>query len=168
MPVGEQITTPAAHLLTLMNNFNRPANNDYRDAIFIGKMPDEPANCIVYYDTGGPEQDPRNAIIEAHVQVCVRNSSYPAGYKTSCAIQETLLGRQKRFGSTSRDYLTGEETLSSMSVVGIWSLGQIAFTHYDERGRAVFSSNYRVVLEPPQGYIDPRTNIEGIGNRHAV
>ncbi len=106
--------------------------------IFIGKEPQEPANCITIYDTGGPEQNAKLALDESTVQIRSRNTDYVNGYKKLEAIKLYL----EAFPSGPAGGLLGAE------LVGIWCSSNIAFLTHDKNNRAILTVNFRVIRRP--------------------
>jgi len=49
--------------------------------LFIGREPSSPVNCITIYPTGGFAPDVSRSTETPTIQIRIRNSSYPTGYK---------------------------------------------------------------------------------------
>ena len=104
--------------------------------LFIGRMQNEPSNCIVIYDLGG--RAPMLALKKAQssyyysgVSVQVRNNKYAAGYSTIDGIFQYLHG------------LHGI-TISGTYYALIKALDNPDILRYDENDRPIFVVNFEV------------------------
>ena len=127
--------------------FNSPAElvhlitKDVVDSVtdnnaFIGSMPDAPDLCVAFYDYGGGEQDDRNNIDMAMVQVRSRGN-YRTGYKILARIKLVLQSIPK------------VTLFDGSELVGIWITSSIGTMGRDAQERTEFSMNLRVAIETP-------------------
>ena len=49
--------------------------------LFIGREPSSPTNCVTIYPTGGYSPDISRSTETPTIQIRIRNTSYPTGYK---------------------------------------------------------------------------------------
>lgn len=103
-------------------------------SLFIGFMPDKPANCITVIDSGGGEQDPINKIDNVSIQILGRNQDYALGYN--------LLNKVKAVLESIEPV-----TVTDEKIIGIWVKSNIAFLGRDNSNNSLFSSNYRVMID---------------------
>ena len=111
--------------------------------IFVGTVPDTedaPAAAIGVIDTGALFLSPKWKRDELTVQILVRGPrrAYNTGYATAKAVMDTLLGIEP-------------VTVNSHDYVLFVILGGIAHLGNDARDRAMFSINFKVVLENVPG-----------------
>lgn len=125
-------TTPAAMFAELCLD---RINTVVAGSVFVGTMPEEPNECIVFYDTGGEEQYDRIALDEYKVQIRARGS-YAETY--------ALLQDVKRQLQSIPRFTLNDGTV----VVGIWSKSNTAFMGRDDQERAMFSVNFKLKTTP--------------------
>ena len=111
--------------------------------IFIGTVPDTqdaPAAAIGVMDTGALFLSPKWKRDELTVQVLIRGPerAYTTGYAKAKAVMDTLLGIQP-------------VTVNAHDYVLFVILGGIAHLGNDKQDRAMFSLNFKVVLENVPG-----------------
>lgn len=118
--------------------------NDGADwPIFIGKMPDSPANCIVLSDPGGLAANPKWLLDYPDIAVVVRSDSYADAYAKMKQVKDKLLG------------LPNQE-INGDHWDGIIQVGEAGFIGYDPKDRALFSGTFRLFLEPANSAGDNR------------
>lgn len=102
---------------------------------FIGIMPNVPDLCVCLNDSGGGEQDDRLALDTSSLQIRSRGD-----YNTAHKILNKI---KLAFQAIPRVVLSNGSTL-----VGIWVKSNIAYLGRDTQDRDLFTSNYRIVIEP--------------------
>lgn len=115
----------------------------FGDDLFIGKEPSYPDECIVIYDTGGADQNPKLAIDENTIQLRCRSNDYLTPYNKLQAIKLFLEGKSAVM-------------LDGVKYVGFWAFSNIMFLNYDENDRAIWVANFRIIREP---------DLANVGNR---
>lgn len=103
----------------------------------IGAMPDEPDKVIMISDTGGLEPNPKWLLDFPSLQVMVRGavSGYLDTFREAKAVKDLLLGLP------SQD-LNLDRWVSVTLASDVASIGR------DENMRPLFSTNFRLILEP--------------------
>ena len=101
--------------------------------IYLGSMPDEPANAITVYPTGGYPRDLSGDMVEEPTfMIKIRNTNYETG-KTLCNLAKDLLHGQNNVvlgsGTTARTVLLIEQQSD------VLNLGR------DEKNRQLWSIN---------------------------
>lgn len=106
--------------------------------LVIGQMLSKPDQCIVYYDTGGQNPNPRWLVDYSTIMVHVRANpnSYGDGFAKIRQIRDSLLGK---------DSVT---LASGDRLINITCMGDCAFLSYDDSQRPLFSVNFRAIIEP--------------------
>jgi hypothetical protein len=101
--------------------------------MFVGAMPDMPDACISIVDTGGQEPD-RGPYERSTVQILVRGGvgDYAITHELAKTIQEAL-----------HEYYGMPES-SSYYYAGIWATNEPFYLGTDQRGRPLFSLNFRI------------------------
>jgi hypothetical protein len=102
--------------------------------LFIAKMPTAPNNCVVIVDTPGgiPDLSLDSRVFHlTSVQIQVRNTDYRTGWTLLNDILGSLHGRAQQ---------TWNATLYS----AIWASTEASFIRFDDKGRALFSSNFNM------------------------
>lgn len=105
--------------------------------VFIGTMPNSPDLCVGLFDTGGGEQDDREALDRSSLQVRARGS-YADAHKMLAKIKLALQ-------SVPKVVLFNGSTL-----IGIWVRSNIAHIGRDSQDREIFTCNFRIIIEPLQ------------------
>ncbi len=100
---------------------------------FVGNMPNEPDSCVVFYDSGGGEQNDRLAIDEHRVQLKVRGS-----YTGAYAIAQDI-----KFRLQSIEPFT---LLDGFNLIGIWVMSNIAQVGRDNQSRTIFVLNFMLKI----------------------
>ena len=118
--------------------FNSTDNTNW--SIHISKQPDKPDRAITIYDSGGQDPNPQWLVDYPTVQVRVRGgeNDYLVAHQKCRDIVNALIGLP------SQD-INGERWVS------LAQTGGIAFMGYDEKKRPMFSTNWRLIIEPPTG-----------------
>lgn len=119
-------------------------SNDW--AIYIGRMPDQPDNCICIYPSSGGAPNPKWLLDYPGIQVIVRGDE--GNYDAA---------RQK--AQDVKDVLTGlpSQTITSDRWVGIWMVGDIQPVNWDPKKRWMFSLNFRLIIEPASNSLTHRS-----------
>lgn len=112
--------------------------------VFIGQVPKSPGAVIVLNRAGGLPDNPKWAVDYPAVQAIVRGkeNNSDVAYDKIKAIKDALLGRPSGLlpavtGIATPDYVT------SITLMGnILTLGR------DDSNRALFSVNFRLIVEP--------------------
>lgn len=106
-------------------------------AVYIGKQPDSPDNCVTIYDSGGGTPSPLWLLDYPHVQVRVRsrNGQYQEAMVTAKDIKSIILGQP------SQD-LNGDRWVQFNLA------GDIGFMGYDKNERPEFVLNFELIIEP--------------------
>lgn len=114
-------------------------------SVIIGRKPVEPARCIVIYDAGGKDPNPRWLIDYPNIQIRIRGdvNDYQAAFNKAKEIKSILLG-------------VPSQTLNGDRWNHINMLGDIALMGYDENNRPEFSMNFTLIIEPAQVASDSR------------
>ena len=105
--------------------------------IFIGTMPPKPDACIAIFDTPGANSSPKWLLDFPQVQILVRGNEngYPQAYQKLIDCRDRILGMDPMV-------IAGDRW------DGVTQVGSAAFLQYDENNRPIFTSNYRIILEP--------------------
>lgn len=111
--------------------------------IYVGTIPDTsdaPEECIGVFDTGDLFTSPKWKRDEHTIQVLVRSGErdYAGGYTLAKAVKDALLG-------------IPPQTVNSKSYVLFVMIGGINHLNNDQRDRARFSLNFKVVVENVSG-----------------
>ena len=108
-----------------------------RWAMKVGIMQDKPDRQVTLLDTGG-YSNPRWLLDYPTVQVIVRSGpeGYEEGYSKARQVKDVLLGIQPQVFDTDN------------TLVGIMMQSDISFMHYDDSSRALFSINFRSIVQP--------------------
>lgn len=109
-------------------------------SIYVGREDEKPDTYITVYDYPGGVPDPRWLVDNPHVQVRVRGKSndYSTTYTKALVCRDALLG-----------YCN--QTVNDTQYVLIAALGDVGFLEYDDKGRPIFTCNYRIVRQPSSG-----------------
>lgn len=126
--------------------------------IKVGRLADTttPSSQIALFDTGGFNPNTKWLLDQPTVQAIVRSlpDSYAAGYQKIQDIKDALLGVDpQEVGAT------GAKVWWS----GITMLGDITFMKYDDLSRALFSANFRILLERPTNALTNRDPLDYYG-----
>lgn len=105
--------------------------------IVVGGFTDAPNTQISCIDSPGEPSNPKWLLDYPYVQVLVRGDkrAYAAAYQKVLDVRDVLLGLEP--GDIDGDNWNG-----------ITQIGTPAFLRYDENDRPLFTSNYRIILEP--------------------
>jgi hypothetical protein len=92
---------------------------------------------VTLYDTGGAAPSAHRFEDRPTVQVRVRGPvfGYGAGWDQALAVREALLGRRALLGGTW--------------YAGIWAEGDVAVLRFDEKGRPIWTMNFRLIRGAP-------------------
>lgn len=106
-------------------------------AIYIGIEPEDPDTVITLYDRPGDIANPKYSLDYPRWQIRVRGTpnSYVATHGKAKEIKDVLLGLPpQNLGTTRYD--------------GVFMVGDIFYLQADEKGRPIFITNWRGILEP--------------------
>ena len=109
-------------------------------SLHIGKQPDKPDRCITVYDSGGADPNPQWLVDYPTVQVRIRGNpnDYLEAHQKGGEIVDTLIGLPS-------------QDIGQDRWVSVAQTGGIAFIGYDEKKRPMFSTNWRLIIEPSSG-----------------
>lgn len=102
--------------------------------IFLGHMPNAPANCMAIYQDGGTAPEVVGGIEHPRLIVRVRNESYSTGFANAQAVMGAL-------------HTEGELTINGHRYLYIRAVGSVNFLGMDERRRSLFSLDLIVTKE---------------------
>jgi hypothetical protein len=130
-------TSPANDLADILETANLVGGSTGWQ-VQVGEEPTTPDKVVTLYDTGGPEPNPKNLQDFLRVQIRIRGKpgEYISTFNKAQQIKDELLGRPKG-------------VVNSVTYVGIWMNTETLFMGYDESRRPRFTSNWRIVREPP-------------------
>lgn len=111
----------------------------------VGKLVDNPAQVVCFYDTGGQNPNPAWLLDTVMVQVITRAgpNSYNDGWNQARKIRDFFLGFE------SAD-VGGDRWVS------VICQGDTGFIGYDDKERPTFSTNFRIIIEPATDSITKR------------
>lgn len=115
-------------------------------SILVGRLLEVPNTIIAVYDTPGESPNPKWLLNEPHFQVMIRGGKddYQGGYAKANDVRDVLLGMNP-------------QTVNGDRWDGVLMLGDIVFLRYDENNRPLFSSNYKIFLEPAASVLTQRS-----------
>ena len=101
--------------------------------LFIGIMPDTPDSCVGLYDTGGMAPDEAiEGLLYPTFQVRVRGAE--GGYQTAYALAQSVRNALHQLAN---------QTFNGTRYLYIFASSDILFLGPDEKGRPLFSINFR-------------------------
>lgn len=105
--------------------------------IYVGREPAEAtaALLVTIYDTGGEPTENWAGYENPTIQVRASAVSYPDGHNKLSAIRGDLV--------TPRGF-----EYDGYQYSGFWLITDVAFIGYDDRNRAIFTVNFRLMREP--------------------
>lgn len=124
--------------------------------IKIGRLVETPDAMIALFDTGGFSPNTKWLLDFPTVQALVRSGkdSYQSGYAKALEIKDVLLGVEPQdVGST------GQQVHWS----GITMLSDLTFLKYDDNSRALFTVNFRLLVERPTNALTNRDPLDYYG-----
>ncbi len=106
--------------------------------IFYGHEPDSPDTSITLYHYGGRDPHPSWSLDDVDIQIRIRGGKqlYAAAQAKAQDVKDALLGAP-------------QQTINTIKYIGFWMTNDIIFLQYDDNGRPVFVTNWRIVREPP-------------------
>ena len=108
--------------------------------ITIGGFPASPHQSIMIIRVGGRDRNPKYALDHPSIQILIRGNKedYLSPYNKAEAIYTLLLGLPP-------------QTVNSTYIVGVYAIGDILQLTPDESRRFIFSTNWRIIRQPPVG-----------------
>ncbi len=124
------------HAASVTTNGSQPITNT-RWAMKVGVMQNAPDRQIGLLDTGG-HSNPKWLLDTVTVQAIIRSGreGYQEGYDKAKQVKDVLLGIEPTVFDTSSN------------LVGVTIQSDIAFMHIDDNARALFSINFRLIIQP--------------------
>ena len=107
-------------------------------SIFIGREPSSPNNCFTIYDTAGDTPNAKWLLDYPRFQIRTRGIDYNTAFQKAQAARDALLSLPSQdIGANRYD--------------GVYVVSDTEFLKLDENNRTIFTSQWRIILEPGSG-----------------
>lgn len=117
-------------------------------AIMVGTVQEDPNTMISIFDSPGEPSNPKYLLDFPYFQILIRGEpgGYEAAHQKAIDCRDVLLGMDPAVvNSDNWDIIT--------------QVGTVSFLKQDESSRPVFTSNYRIILEPAASGLTNRVSL---------